>query len=111
MSRILDYDPISGLTTTFDYQSDTDTTVIGYKQDCEAILDDNKEAMLDIDTHRRQAKNEWAHYAKIPVGVQYDWLLNHGVNFFKKEDWPRVMKLLNSRDYRYLKRTTYFTDR
>lgn len=111
MSRILDFDPLTGMTMTFRYDADTDTTVVGYQQDCAPILDDNKEAALDVDSHRKQAKNEWAHYARIPTVVQYKWLYEHGVNFADKNHWPKVMQLLNSPEYKYLKRTTYYHDR
>ena len=96
---------------TFRYDHDKDQTIIGYSQDCDPILEDNKAAALDIDKHRKQAKSEWARYATIPTVVQYKWLYEHGVNFADRNHWPKVMELINSPEYRYLKRTSYFHDR
>ncbi len=82
-----------------------------YHQDVTNILEDNKLAQLDTDMHRRGSKEEWAHYARIPIIVQYEWLQKYGVNFADPDHWPAVMKLINSPDYKYLKRTSYFHDR
>lgn len=111
MSRVIDYDPLTGLTTTFDYIAAEDKTVLTYTQDCTRIIEDNKQAMLDEDMHKAGSKEEWAHYARIPIVVQYEWLQKFGVNFANPDHWPGVVKLINSPDYRYLKRTSYFHDR
>ena len=111
MSRVLDYDPLTGVTTTFDYYAAEDKTIVTYHQDVSRILDSNKEAQLDIDHQRKGAKEEWAHYARIPIVVQYEWLQKFGVNFADPDHWPKVVELINSRDYSYLKRTTYYHDR
>lgn len=99
------------MSTVFDWDEANNRFRLGFKQDCSTILDDNKAALLDVDTHRKESKEEWAHYAKIPTIVQYEWLYKHGVDFGKKDHWPGVMRLLNSPDYKYLKRTTYYHDR
>ncbi len=111
---IIDIDPFTGITTTMKYNAENDSVVLGYistANDVNVVLEDNKSAALNIDHHRKEAKEEWAHYAKIPAFVQYEWLYKHGVDFNKRDHWPGVMKLLNSPDYRYLKRTTYYHDR
>jgi hypothetical protein len=111
MAQVIDYDPLTGLRMTFEHDELTDTTVIGYHQDCTAVIDDNKAAMQNVERHKKQSKGEWAHYAKVPIGIQYKWLLEHGVDFGNPDHWPDVMKLINSREYCHLKRTTYFHDR
>ncbi len=111
---LIDHDPFTGITTTMQYNAEKDSIVLGYvatSDGVSAVLEDNKAAMLDVDLHRKGAREEWAHYAKIPPIVQYEWLYKHGVDFNKRDHWPGVMRLLNSPDYRYLKRTTYYHDR
>jgi hypothetical protein len=99
------------MTVTFEYDHSGDKFVIGHHQDCTAIIDDNKKALLDVDSHRKQSQNDWAHYAKVPNIVIMEWRQKYGVDFFNRDHWPRVMALVNSRDYQYLKRTTYHHDR
>ena len=109
MERLLDYNPLTGMKITFDMKDDN--IVITHSQDVTPVIEDNKWALLDIDTHRKQAKNDWAHYAKVPEIVQMEWKVKYGVDFMDSNHWPRVMKLLNDPEYRYLKRTTYKHDR
>ena len=49
MSRIIDVDPVSGITSTFDYHAPTDTVILGYHQDIEPIIEANKRRKLNID--------------------------------------------------------------
>lgn len=105
--RPLDYDPLTGLEQLFHYDHAANNVVIEYRQDVEPILEQNKEAYLDTDKHKRQAKAEWAHYATIPDVVQMEWAIKHGVHFWDKNHDAGWWKLLNSPDYAYLRRTTY----
>jgi hypothetical protein len=41
--------------------------------------------------------------ASIPVGVQYEWMVKHGVNLWNPEHRPKVRQLLNDSEYRYLR--------
>ena len=111
MQRLLDVNPLTGEWITFDYNHAEDTFTIGHHQDTTPIIEENKKAILEIDHHKFQAKNEWAHYAKVPNIVILEWKQKYGVDFFNRDDWPRVMKLINSREYADLKRTTYKHDR
>lgn len=109
--RVVDYNPLTGETVLFKFNDAEDSFTLVHQQDVEPILEANKSAMLDSDAHRRQSKNEWAHYASVPNIVQLIWLQQYGVNFNDKNHWPKVMKLLNDPEWRYLKRTTYTHDR
>ena len=106
--EIIDVDPISGITTTFSYDHANDQFQVGYHQDTTAIQESNKLAQLDVDSHRAQAKNGWSKYARVPNIVIMEWKQKYGVDFFNRDHWPRVMKLINSTDYRDVKRTTYY---
>ena len=107
MARLLDYDPLTGLSQIFHYDHANNAVTIEYQQDLEPILEQNKQALLDTDKHKRQAKEEWAHYATIPEVVQMKWAIDHGVHFWDKNHEKAWFKLLNSPDYTYLRRTTY----
>ena len=110
MSRVLDIDPISGIATTFRYDSELDKTIIGYHQNTTPIIEANKRAVIETDA-KAQMKNDLVHYARIPTIVQYEWLYKHGVDFNKTEHQKAWMRLLNSPDYKYLKTTTIYHDR
>ena len=103
-TRILDRDPLSGITTTFRFDHARDEVIIGEYQDCEPVLEDNKRALIEAD-HRAQMKGDWIHYAKVPNVVILQWKTNHGVDFFNPHHKREWFKLLNSPDYAYLKRS------
>lgn len=112
MERIIDVDPITGITTTFEYNAVGDETKIGMVfANNDHIIESNKWALGDLDKHKKQSKDGWAHYAKVPFDVIEKWKREEGINFWDANDWKRVMKKLNDPDYRYLKRTTYKHDR
>lgn len=103
--RLLDYDPLSGISTFHHYDHDSKQTIIEYVQDASPYLERNKAAQLQ-DNAKQQIKNNWWHVASIPVGVQYKWMTQHGVNVWDKNHRKAVFRLLNDPDYRYLKTTT-----
>lgn len=111
MSRLLDYNPVTGMTMTFAYDHATDNVIITNTQDATPVIEENKWALLDTDTHRRQAKEGWAHYAKIPDIVAMEWKAKYGVDFMNSNHWTKVLSLLEDPEYKYLKRTTYKHDR
>lgn len=106
LKRILDYDPFTGITTTFDYIPETDTTVLYREQDVSAILDANKRIQNDTEISKNGIKNSWWHYAQIPNIVIEKWLNEYGVDLYNKDHQKAVFKLLNQPEYRYLKTTT-----
>jgi len=109
LRQLLDYNPLTGETVTFDWNQDG-TFTIGTTQDCTPVLDNNKRHILEGDS-RKEVKNGWLRYASIPNIVILKWKHEHGVDFFDPNDWPKVMGLINSRDYRYLKATELNHDR
>jgi hypothetical protein len=109
--RFVDYDPISGIETRFTYDHTSDQFTISHHQDTTAIQESNRLAQLDVESHRKQAKNDWSLYARVPNIVILEWRQKYGVDFYNQDHWPQVMRLINSPDYRDVKRTTYFHDR
>ncbi len=108
--RMLDVNPLTGEWIEFDYNHTDDTFTIAHKQDCTAIIEDNKRAMIEAN-HGKQKKQEMIHYARIPNIVQMNWYRDHGVKTWEREDNKKVMALLNSKEYVYLKRTPIIHDR
>ena len=106
--RIIDYDPFSGITTTFDYDFMTDTTYVGREQNVDFLLDVNKSLQNDTDYSKKGIQLSWWHMAKIPPLVIEKWQNEKGVNVFNKDHWPAVKKLLNDPEYKWLKTTAGF---
>lgn len=107
--RLLDYDPISGMSTWFDYEKSTDSMVITNEQDgshISRILDQAKAFRNDDDYSKQGIKEDWWHYARIPNGVILEMKEKHGVDLMaRKIDWKKAFKVIN-REYPALKVTT-----
>ena len=103
--RIVDYDPISGITTTFDYDHSSDITIVGREQDVEAAIEQNKRLQNDTQYSKDGIKNGWWHEAFIPNIVIEMWRNQYGVDVYNKDHWKRVTALLNDPQWRYLKTT------
>ena len=104
--RIVDYDPMTGVTTTFDYDHSTDKTIIGYEQDVSLLLDANKALQNDEEYSKKGIKDGWWHYASYPAIIIEKWMTEYGVNVFDKDHKKKVLELTNRPEYRYLKTTT-----
>lgn len=103
--RVLEHDPLTGITTHFDYYPESDTTVIERTQDVESILTANKILQNDDDLTKKGIRKSWWHYAQIPNIIIEKWISEHGVNIYNKDHEKAVYKLLNDPQYRYLKTT------
>jgi hypothetical protein len=104
--RVLDYDPLTRITTYFEYHPETDTAVTFREQDVSLILEANKVLQNNDEVTKRGIKNGWWHYAVIPNIVIEKWLNELGVNVYNKDHSKKVFQLLNQPEYRYLKTTT-----
>lgn len=108
------YDRERGLEVWHEYDHHTKETRIEVVQDAEPFLELNKaQRNKDVggagrlnDTDRRQIKKGWWHYARIPIGVQYQWLKDFGVDIMNPDHEKAVLRLLNSPEWNYLKTTT-----
>jgi hypothetical protein len=103
--RIVDYDPFTGMTTTFDYDFSSNTTYVGREQDFSLLLDANKALQNDESYSKQGIKSEWWHMAKIPNIVIEKWKNEKGIDVLNKDHWPAVKRLLNDPEYRWLKTT------
>ena len=104
--RLLDYDPLTGITQYFHNDEITGKWAIETVQDVDPILDVNKALQNDEDYSKDGIKKEFWHVARIPVVIQEKWLREDGINIYNKDHWHKVKQKLNDPDYLYLKTTT-----
>lgn len=102
--RLLDYDPISGMASWFDYDS-TDTMYITHEQQVGDIIDQATERRNDRDYSKAGIKEDWWHYARLPNIVIMEMKNKHGIDLMAaKPDWKSALKIIN-REYPHLKTT------
>ena len=104
--RLLSVDPQTGLMTWHSYDPLEDKTIISYTADSTPVLEKNKELRNDEQFSKNGIKNEFWLYARIPVMVQLEWLINHGVDINNKDHSKKMGQLLNDPQYQHLKTTT-----
>lgn len=95
--RILDFDPLSGHTTYFEYDHASDRMIITESGNVEQSLERAAALRQNPEYSKRGIKNDFWHFAHVDVMVQYRMLHEDGVNFHDKNDWPRVFQLLNTK--------------
>lgn len=101
--RLLSYDPISGIKEWHDYDHSDRKTRIITEQDCQKVLDFNKACRNTPELRSNGLKNDFMHFARVPNNVIVKWKNDHNVDVFKKEDLPKIEKLLQSSEYKYLR--------
>lgn len=94
------------MTTYFDYDHATDTTIVGSEQDVSVLLAVNKELQKSESYTRKGIKASWWHYASYPAIIIEKWMREYGVNVWNKDHQKKVFELTNRPEYRYLKTTT-----
>lgn len=105
MKRLIDHDPLTGVSQYHEYDPLTKRTTIETTQDVTPFLESNK-IFRDCDDYSKKGiKNEWWHTATIPVVVQYKWLKEHGVDIYNKDHAQKVNQMLDMPEWKYLKCT------
>lgn len=99
MDRLFDFDPETGLKTMFHYDEAEDRIALTYSQEVDPILDANKADQAE----GQDKQSEMWHAARVPIGIQYEWLVKHGVNLWDPNHKDGVRRLLNDADYRWLR--------
>jgi hypothetical protein len=103
--RLLDYDPLTGISTWFDYDHASDTMSITDSQDATPILEQATRMRNDGDYSRQGIKDDMWHYARLPLMVLMEMKTKHGVDLMAKHpDWKSALKIIN-REYPWLKTT------
>ena len=109
--RLLDHDRDTGVSIFHTYDPNTKRTTIENVQDADPFLEFNK-SIANMESggamglnmrSKRQIKKGWWHVASVPIGVQYKWLKDYGVDMHNKDHQPRVKKLLNDPEWAYLR--------
>lgn len=85
------------------YDESEDRTILEYEQDCQQILDRNKEWQ----NHGNHKMGDGFHAASIPSSVMLKWLVEYGVDVMNKDHMPAVKRLLNSSEWMHLKRVPF----
>jgi hypothetical protein len=93
--RILDHNPLTGVTTYFEYSSD-DKMLISTSQDVSSIVD-NATALRNNDDYSKSGiKADHWHYARLPLTVMMEMKEKHGVDLFAPRiDWKSALKIIN----------------
>ena len=104
--RLIAEDPITGIATFHEYNPDTDETTLIYVGDDGPCLEENKRLANDDEYTKNGIKQEFWRYASIPPSVQLKWLTEKGVDVYNKEHGKAVGRLVNDREWGYLKTTT-----
>lgn len=97
MRKMTEFDPMTGIVTTYDYSYSDDVLVTERIQDVEPIIEDNKRIMREV-----KPGKDFRLAASIPNIVIEQWL-KEGINVYKREDWPAVRRRLNDPEYQYLR--------
>lgn len=102
--RLVEYDPLTKISTYSNYDELTDDLTISREQDVTDILEWNKNLQNDEGYTKKGIKGEMWHYAQIPNLVIEKWL-SEGFNIFDKNNDKALFRKLNSPEYKYLKTT------
>lgn len=92
-----------GVKETFHYDRSSDLTTVSISQDCQRILDNNKE--LENHTDGYSKSRELRRVASIPLAVYEKWMREDGVNLMRmpKEEKKVYLKLkLDDPDWKHL---------
>ncbi len=104
-TRLLDHDPITGVTTWHEFDEVTKNTKIHYEFNhlqTDAVLDHNHRRMND-GTNGWSPTKEWKYVAEIPASVQLEWLVTRGIDIRDPNDWPKIRSMLNSSEWAKLR--------
>lgn len=94
--RILDYDPMTGVTEYFYYDSDEDKCIIQQVQNTDVIVEQNKSLLAQSSKHDRYG--EWSKVASIPMTI---WADLNAKGIIRDKDAFR--KWLNDPDNKYFR--------
>lgn len=104
MRQVLDYDPLSGQTVVWDSDMASGRVTITHSQDVSSNLSHAAAMRSATGRDRKGIRDDMWHYAHVPNVVIMEMKQKHGVDFFNRNDWPAVFKLLND-EYSQFKTT------
>lgn len=87
--------------TRFVVDPSTGDLTIHRGEDVEPLLERNKALYTSGDGY--SPSREWRRAASVPMAVVEKWLNEKGVNVFDQDHAPKVLELLDSNEYLYLR--------
>lgn len=104
--RFLSRDPDTGAVEHYKYDPDGERCIIRRTADVEPIIEANKRSQLDEDGWNSDKSMRLA--ARISPEVQLIWLQQYGVRAWDRNHRKKVLQLLNSNEWRYLRYGRHF---
>ena len=101
--RLLEVDPVTGISTFHDYDHQSKKTYITHSQDLTNILGQNQALRNNADYKKGGIKNDWYHFATVPMVVVMELKTKHNLDVFNDNDLPAIERLLKDRDYTKLR--------
>lgn len=105
MKRLLDYDPIRGVSCYFE-QDSSGAILLHHEQDVESILEANKRQKSIENLSNKGIKKGMWHYGCVPDVILMKWTKEVGSDILASHNRKEFFKRLNSPEYSHL-RTTY----
>lgn len=104
---LLDYDPLNGISTHFEYNDREQKMILTAKQDVSLIRDTALALSSDMDRSKKGIKNDNWHYARVPLTILQEMKTKHNADWYDKNDTKHrhFFKVLNDH-YRDFKTTT-----
>ena len=102
---LLDYNPLTGERVYFGSTAGSNRVEITHEQDVSRHLARAHEQMVDDDQTKNGIRKDFCKYASVPNIIIIEMKQKHGVDFFDKNDWPKVLDLLNT-EYSKFKTTS-----
>lgn len=102
--ELIDYDPLTGISLSFDYDELTNKMVLYHDQDVEPILEKNQRLQNDPEYKSQGIKKEWQHVAHIPDITIMQWW-QKGIDIFNPDHMPAVKRILRDPSWRKLRTT------
>ncbi len=89
--------------TQFNYDHNEDKVVLKNTQDVQPILEMNKKEMAGDSPYGLQNNPSMRKVASIPLVIIEKWKRELGIDIMDKNDMPKIKKLLNDPEYRWLR--------
>jgi len=93
-------DPVK---TKFNYDHETDNVILHSTQDVQPLLELNKKELNNDSMYGGVATSGMRKVASIPLIVIEKWKRELGIDIMDKNDMPKIKKLLNDPEYRWLR--------
>ena len=101
--RLFDVDPGSLTQEIYHYDPITKKSYIQRTQNVEPYLEKNKKLANCPEYQAAGKKQDFMHIATIPNEVIVEIKDKHGIDVWNKDDLPKLERLLQSREYMYLR--------